>query len=173
MVFADNNVIAGTGAKIRVYHLSPGTGSARVSTQSSTIVNNISYANASPYISLSSGTYAFTLNADAQNAALSSQVTLKPWSVMSIFAVGLVQGNPHWRLVATQQQGIPGMPQTGSDPHAVVESYPLAWPLYVLVVSLICLVVGCVYVLARIRSDSSAAKKQEKLVAAAGYIEEG
>ncbi|GLV58902.1 hypothetical protein KDH_57300 [Dictyobacter sp. S3.2.2.5] len=145
--FVDDNVIAGSGAKVRVYHLSPGVGTASVSSQSNTLVNQITYASASSYIPLSSGTYSVTLNADAPKASLSSQVTLKPWSVLSIFAVGLVQGSPHWRLVAAPQQGMPGMPQTGGDPHAAPQTYPFYWQWGIMFITLVGLLLGCTYAL--------------------------
>ncbi|GCE05680.1 cell wall anchor [Dictyobacter aurantiacus] len=158
--FVDNNVIAGTGAKVRVYHLSPGVGTASVSSQSNTLVNQISYANASSYIPVTSGTYAVTLNASAPKAALSTRLTLKPWSVLSVFAVGLVQGDPHWRLVSAQQQGIPGMPQTGGNPYVVSETYPYYWQWGIMVVALVGLLIGCVYAFTHKRASNSAAEKR-------------
>ena len=39
----------------------------------------------------------------------------------SIFAVGLVNGTPNIQLVTSQVQGLPGVPNTGSDPNAFVQ----------------------------------------------------
>jgi hypothetical protein len=127
-VFADDNTISGNETKVRVYHLSPGTADASITTPTSTIVNDIAYNNASTYVPMASGTYKFTLTAATGNTTLSANITLKPWTVMSIFAVGVPQGSPQFQLVTTQQQGIPGLPQTGSDPNApVVAATPSYW----------------------------------------------
>ena len=115
-VFTDDNTIANNAAKVRVYHLSPGTGSAQIQAQSNIIVRDISYPGASSYVSLASGSYAFQLNADAGREVISSDVALKPWTVTSIFAIGVPKGNPKLQIVTSQQQGIPGMPYTGNDP---------------------------------------------------------
>ncbi|MDQ6661942.1 MAG: hypothetical protein M3Z24_13395, partial [Chloroflexota bacterium] len=45
--------------------------------------------------------------------------TLKPWTITSVFAVGLVNGTPQIQVLSAQVPGVPGLPGTGSDPHAV------------------------------------------------------
>jgi hypothetical protein len=39
--------------------------------------------------------------------------------VTSVFAVGLLKGTPKIQFVPAQVTGVPGMPGTGSDPHAL------------------------------------------------------
>ena len=152
-VFTDNNRISGQGARIRFYHLSPGTGSAQVSTSTPSLVNNLSYPHASDYISLADGMYTISLTSANPSATLSQQVTLAPWTIVSVFAVGLPQGSPPWRLIVAQQQGIPAMPQTGSDPNAAPTGHELPWPSVLRMTLVLAFLSGCIYlcVVARTR----------------------
>ncbi|GCE30185.1 cell wall anchor [Dictyobacter alpinus] len=140
-VFADNNSIVDNGTKLRVYHLSPGTGTSEVQTPEQTIVNAISYQQASTYTTLASGTYDFKLSADTGKEILSSTVTLKPWTVTSIFVIGVAQGQPKLQLVTSEQQGLPGMPQTGSDP-TVRTTTPPSWMFALLALLMVCVGAG-------------------------------
>jgi hypothetical protein len=168
-VFADNNMITGDGTKVRVYHLSPGTGTANITTPTASIVNDISYGDASNYVPISSGTYKFTLTAVTDNTTLSSDITLKPWTVMSIFAVGVPQGNPKFQLVTTQQQGIPGLPQTGSDPNAkVVATSSSDWLFPLSAFGIIVLAASATYMMTSIQRT-----KRQVRGLAAPYTEEG
>lgn len=128
-IFKDNNSVTGNGAKVRIYHLSPGTGSAHVALNNNTLVTGLSYEQASNYIAVSTGSYTFRVTVAPANITLST--TLKPWTVTSVFAVGELNGSPSFRLISSQEPGIPGMPQTGSDPtpqagHSQSRNY---WPL--------------------------------------------
>src|SRR6266568_5536611 len=58
-VFVDNNLVAAGTAKVRVYHLSPGTGSVDVSDGSSTLISGLSYPQASNYVNDAAGSYTF------------------------------------------------------------------------------------------------------------------
>jgi Domain of unknown function (DUF4397) len=130
-VFIDNNQLAPGMAKVRVYHLSPGVGSVNVSNGSNVLISNLGYPEASNYLTLAAGAYTFNITAAQSNTAFPPiSATLKANTVTSLFAVGLVSGTPKIQFVTAQVQGVPGMPQTGSDPNAVpVNSQPLTlWP---------------------------------------------
>ncbi|GAC1378004.1 MAG: hypothetical protein NVS4B7_03240 [Ktedonobacteraceae bacterium] len=118
-VFADNNLVSGNTAKVRVYHLSPGTGTVNVATSGKTLVDGLPYAQASNYVSVPSGAYTFNVTATEANATLPVSADLKAWTVTSIFAVGMINGNPKFQFINSQVTGTPGMPGTGSDPHAL------------------------------------------------------
>jgi hypothetical protein len=121
-VFKDNNIVAGTGARVRVYHLSPYAGAVNVQAGSDTLVKGLSYPQASNYVDVPAGAYTFNLTGAAQYAPAPLSTEVKPWTVTSIFAVGPVKGNTQIRFVSTAIAGTPGMPQTGSDPNAVPDS---------------------------------------------------
>jgi hypothetical protein len=59
--------------------------------------------------------------------------TLNANSVTSVFVVGLFNGTPKVQLVSTQVTGLPGVPNTGSDPNAFAQPdyvqplAPLTW----------------------------------------------
>lgn len=116
-VFTDNNVVVGNTAKVRVYHLSPGTGDVSVSESGSTVVNSLAYQQASSYISVSPGSYTLNIKPSQDNTAIPVQATLKPWTVTSVFAIGMFNQTPKLQFIASQVNGVPGMPGTGSDPN--------------------------------------------------------
>ncbi|MBE3560988.1 MAG: hypothetical protein IMW89_17460 [Ktedonobacteraceae bacterium] len=45
--------------------------------------------------------------------------TMPANTVTSVFAIGLFEGQPKAGLVVAQVKGIPGLPNTGSDPNAL------------------------------------------------------
>jgi hypothetical protein len=118
--FIDNNQLTPGMAELRIYHLSPGTGPVTVSNGSSTVVQGLAYRQASSYVTLSPNSYTFQANVTQPGASLSIPLTLKANMVTSIFAVGVFNGTPKIQFVSAQVAGIPGMPQTGSDPNAIV-----------------------------------------------------
>lgn len=129
-VFADNNLITSNMAKVRVYHLSPGAGSVEVKNGGNMLVNGLTYAKASNYVSVPAGSYTFNVVIAQQNAILQVPTQLKAWTVTSIFAVGsLSHGNVKFQFVDAQVNGMPGMPGTGSDPHALTSTSqsPMPW----------------------------------------------
>src|SRR5437667_4161670 len=69
-VFIDNNQLAPGQAKVRIYHLSPGTGSVNVSASGNTVVSGLTYQQASNYLTLSAGSYTFNVNATQPSATL-------------------------------------------------------------------------------------------------------
>jgi len=134
-VFIDNNLLSPGTARLRVYQLSPDGGSIAVSTQGKTVLSGISYQNASNYLALPVGGYTLDVDSPTNNTTLPLSVTLNANTVTSVFAVGLFNGNPKIQLVSAQVQGVPGVPDTGSDPNALSQPNgvqpltPWAWPL--------------------------------------------
>jgi len=118
-VFIDNNLLSPGTAKIRVYQLSPDEGSVSVDTGGNTLLSGIGYQSASNYLSISAGTYTLGMDSSTNSASLHVSAALKANTVTSVFAVGLVHGSPNIQLVTAQVQGLPGVPNTGSDPNAL------------------------------------------------------
>lgn len=124
-VFTDNNVVSWNQAKLRVYHLSPGMSSANVTSNGKTLISGLSYTQASSYLTEPGGSYTFNISTGSTNRGYAVSATLKTDMITSIFAVGMVNSNPGLKFVITQVAGVPGMPQTGSDPNAqAVSSHP-------------------------------------------------
>jgi uncharacterized protein DUF4397 len=119
-VFIDNNLLSPGTAKLRVYQLSPDAGSVSMDTGGKSLLSGIGYQSASNYLAISAGSY--TIGVDSSNnASLHISATLKANTVTSVFAVGLVNGTPNIQLVTSQVQGLPGVPNTGSDPNAFAQ----------------------------------------------------
>src|SRR5437588_7398682 len=134
-VFVDNNVLAAGTTKFREYELSPDAGSVTVAAGGRMLVNGISYQNASNYLVIPAGAYTFAANSPTNNATLSTSATLDANKVASLFVVGMFNGTPKSALVTAQAAGLPGVPNTGSDPNAIsqtnsAQSLTLwSWPL--------------------------------------------
>lgn len=118
-VFIDNNFLAPGQAKTRIYNLSPDAGAFNVSANGNTLLNQVSYQQASNYLTLSAGSYNFDLTAPGTNTNLPLTENLPKNTVTSIFAVGMANGTPKIELVPSQVNGVPGVPFTGSDPNPV------------------------------------------------------
>ena len=134
-VFIDNNFLSPGQAKLRIYQLSPDAGSVAVVSGGNTLLSGIQYQNASNYITVQAGGYTFNVLSPSKNATLSTTTTLNPNTIASLFIVGMFSGTPKSELVVSQATGLPGVPNTGSDPNAVAQvSTPgsltfWAWPL--------------------------------------------
>ena len=134
-VFVDNNLLTPGTAKLRVYQLSPDAGSVTVASGGTTLLGGISYQNASNYLVLPAGGYTFDVASPTNNATLSASATLNANTVASLFVVGMFTGSPKSELVISQAAGLPGVPNTGSDPSTVSQSNdvqpftPWLWPL--------------------------------------------
>jgi len=126
-VFIDNNTVASTkDAKVRIYHLSPNATDVNISNGTSTIARGLTYQTASDYVNIASGSYTFDATIPASQA-LSLNADVKPWTVTSVFAIGVVNGTPAIQLISTEVAGVPNVPGTGSDPNAVdASTQPLA-----------------------------------------------
>ena len=116
-VFADNNSITNNQTKLRVYQLSPDTGSVNVlDGNTGTVVQGLSYTQASDYVTFPASARTLSFTSPSTNTTIPVSTTLKSWTVTSIFAIGLHHGNPKLQLITAQVTGMPGMPNTGSDP---------------------------------------------------------
>jgi hypothetical protein len=119
-VFIDNNLLSPGTAKLRVYQLSPDAGLVSLDTGGNSLLSGIGYQSASNYLAITAGSY--TLGVDSSsNTSLHVSTTLTANSVTSVFTVGLVHGAPNIQLVTTQVHGLPGVPNTGSDPNALTQ----------------------------------------------------
>ena len=143
-VFVDNNVLASGTTKFRVYELSADAGSVTVTAGGNMLVNGISYQNASNYLVVSPGGYTFDVNSPTNNAMLSASDRLSANTVESLFVVGLFNGTPKSSLVTAHTAGLPGVPNTGSDPNAVPQAQttqsiaPWSWALGIASLLLVC-----------------------------------
>ncbi len=116
-VFTDNNQLATGQAKVRFYHLSPGIGSVNISNGGSTVVSGLAYPQASNYLTMQAGAYTFNVSATQSNVTLPVSTTLQANMITSVFAVGMANGTPPAQIVTAQTTGLPGSPNTGSDPN--------------------------------------------------------
>src|SRR5579859_2240986 len=115
-IFADNDVVTGNQAKLRAYHLSPNAQAVNVNEGATTVIQGLGYQQSSAYLSLPPGGHVFNLSGLPAHTADSFSVTIQPWSVTSVFVIGLLNGKPGLQFVTVQVKGTPGMPNTGSDP---------------------------------------------------------
>ncbi len=116
LVFADDNQVVPNRAKVRVYHLGPDAGQIDVNIGGDVTLNNVSYIQASNYVNEDVGPCPINFSDSQFSKTLTMTPNLRLNTVTSIFVVGLFQGNPKIQLVDAQATGIPGMPNTGSDP---------------------------------------------------------
>jgi hypothetical protein len=136
-VFGDDNIVSSGMAKLRVYHLSPDAGPVNLAVSGKTVINGLSYQQSSGYFSVAAGSYIFDVTATQANVTVQMTADLKDGTVTSVFAVGLLKGTPKIQFVPVQVTGVPGMPSTGSDPHALpatgtTPKVPTGWLLAVI-----------------------------------------
>ncbi len=146
-VFTDDNTVNKNNAKLRVYHLSPGTQPVNVKDGDTSLVTGLSYEQSSKYVALPAGQYTLNVSGGTLQGMNALEENLKPWTVTSVFAVGLLNGSPKLQFVSTQVQGIPQLPATGSDPNAQVTATsnttsPLFWLASALMVIIASIFVG-------------------------------
>src|SRR6266699_3131881 len=147
-VFTDDNQLSTAMAKVRIYHLSSGTGALSVSTGTKVLLSGLRSRQASNYLTLPLGSYTFNLELIKPDTKIQVSATLRANTVSSIFIVGgLFKGAPRLQLVMKQVPGLHGQPQrsahsnTGAVPGS---SQPLMpwFPLVVVVLVLIVIGVG-------------------------------
>jgi hypothetical protein len=124
-VFVDDNQVTTDHTRVRFYSLIPDAGDVNVLLGGDTPINGMSYQDGSDYVTMDSGSCAIKLTT-ANNQSLSQTVSFNPNDVASIFAIGMFNGSPEARLVFAQTPGIPGMPQTGSDPVLGDTTHPVS-----------------------------------------------
>ena len=120
--FVDDNTLSGAMAKVRVYHLSPDAGPVNVAAGGNTVITGLTYKNTSSYLNVPAGAYTFDVTATDSGAKVPVAATLSSGMVSSVFAVGLLKGTPALSFKLAAVAGVPGMPNTGSDPNAVPAS---------------------------------------------------
>ena len=120
--FADNNLVSGNMAQVRVYHLSPDAGPVNVAVGGNTVISGLTYTNASGYLSVPGGAYTFNVTATQAGATVPVAATLTGGMVYSVFAVGLLKGTPALAFKLAAVAGVPGMPGTGSDPRPIAHA---------------------------------------------------
>ncbi len=118
-VFVDDNLMASGMAKLRVYDLSPQSGSLSVTAGANTFIGPVFYRQASTYRRLAAGLYTFTVISSQPSFTLVDQVTLKTNTVTSLFLVGVLHGTPPLQVVQAQVKGLPSLSGTGSDPNTL------------------------------------------------------
>jgi len=143
-VFTDDNQLSTAMARVRIYHLSSGTGAMSVSTGTKVLISGLSSKQASNYLTLPAGSYTFNLELTKPNTRIPVSATLQANTVTSIFVVGdLFEGTSRLHLVTKQVPGLPGQPQTGGHSNAgavLGSSHPLM-PWFPLVVGVLVLIV--------------------------------
>lgn len=127
IVFNDDNVASSGTSKVRVYQLSPDAGTMNFNAGGKLLWDG-GYKEASEYFTLSAGSTSISFDSTRYNKPLSLTAELKPNTVTSIFAVGMFSGSPGARLVQKQVDAVPGLPNTGSDPRAVVSEGSMSTP---------------------------------------------
>ena len=155
-VFIDNNLLAPGTAKFRMYQLSPDGGTVTIATGGKTVLSGLGYQGASYYLAIAKGGYTFVVTSPSNNTTLPLTTTLSANSVTSVFVVGLYNGIPKVQLVSAQVTGLPGVPNTGSDPNAPAQPdhvQPLTpWAWYVIALSLL-LIGSAVSIRRRVRKQ--------------------
>lgn len=126
--FGDNNLLSGSMVKVRVYHLSPDAGPVDVAAGGNTVISGLTNQKASDYLTIPAGSYTFTVTATDSGAKVPVQASLTGGMVYSVFAVGLLKGNPALAFKLSAVGGLPGMPNTGSDPSAATASTSTSQP---------------------------------------------
>lgn len=135
-VFYDSNIAKPGTARLRVYQLSPDGGWMTLLNSGQSMAG-MNYEQASDYFTMDSGANSFALASTPMNQSLSLSTTLKSNTVTSIFAVGMFDGTPHAELVSTQVAALPGLPQTGSNPFALISDGHLSTPWLLIAIALI------------------------------------
>jgi hypothetical protein len=151
-VFIDDNLLSPGTAKIRTYQLSPDGGSVTITSGGKTILSGLSYQDASNYLAVQKGGYTFEVTSPTNNTTLPITTTLNANTVTSVFVVGLYNGTPKVQLVSIQVTGLPGVPNTGSDPNAFAKPdyvQPLA-PLTWLLLAVSLLLIGSGFFIRRL-----------------------
>ncbi len=134
--FEDDNSVAGDMAKVKIYHLSPNAGPVNVSADDMGTLKGLTYKNTSTYLTLKPQSITFKVTATTPNVTVDVNASLEAGTVTSVFAVGLYKGDPALQFVTVKVNGLPGMPDTGSNPYAL-KSSTMPWMVSALALLLI------------------------------------
>jgi hypothetical protein len=154
VAFVDDNSVASGMAKVRVYHLSSDAGPVSVATGGQTVIPDLTFKNASDYLSVQPGSYTFDVTVKDSGTTVNTSADLAADTVTSVFAVGLLKGSGDtaFKFVAASVSATPsGLPSTGFAPDSAQgASAPVA--LYAGLVVAILLLGGAGYALSRRRT---------------------
>ncbi len=144
VLFSDDNELVSGMTKVRVYHLASDLASVSVTAGATPIVSGLTYSQGSKYVTLSPGSYTFSITDNTSNALASVSTRLEANTVESIFVIGRVNGTSQLQVVTIQTQALPALPQTSSDPHPMVRETPvmIPWLWIVLLLVVMGIVVG-------------------------------
>ncbi len=84
MVFSDDNELVSGMTKVRVYHLASDLASVSVTAGATPIVCGLTYSQGSKYVTLSPGSYIFSITDNTSNALASVSTRLEANTVESI-----------------------------------------------------------------------------------------
>ncbi|GCE26299.1 cell wall anchor [Dictyobacter alpinus] len=143
-VFVDDNQVVSNRAKVRIYHLIPDASKVDVSIGEDDKITGMDYEDDSPYTTVDTGPCTFTFTVPQTNKTLSIPKVLEANTVTSVFAVGMLDGDPKAQLVTATAKGIPGLPQTGAPPVLAdfATPVPAIWLLVMTMLAMIGLGVG-------------------------------
>lgn len=100
--FKDENKLENSNnAAIRVYHLSPNAGPVNIATGGNTVIEGLSYKNASQYLEVPPGNTTFDVTATNTNTTTQAQADLRAGTINSVLAVGLARGEPALKFVTS------------------------------------------------------------------------
>ena len=144
VVFSDDNELVSGMTKVRVYHLASDIATVNVTAGATPIASGLTYSQGSKYAALSPGSYTFSITDTTSNALASVSTLLEANTVESIFVIGRVNATSALMVITIQAQGLPALPQTGSDPTPMVRDTPVMvpWLWIVLVLLVMGIVVG-------------------------------
>jgi len=103
--FVDNHLASDEQAKVRVYHLSPNAGPVAVAAGGKTVIKDLTYPNASGYLTVAPGSYTFKVTAIQAGVTVPVAANLKEETITSVFALGLFNGSPSLRFVLASVEG--------------------------------------------------------------------
>lgn len=128
VVFSDDNELVSGMTKVRVYHLASNLATVNVTAGATPIASGLTYPQGSKYAVLSPGSYTFNITDNTSNTLASVSRQLEANTVESIFVIGRVNATSQLQVVTIQTQGLPALPQTGSDPNPMVGDTPVIVP---------------------------------------------
>lgn len=103
--FVDTYLVRDGQARVRVYHLSPNTGPVDIAVGGRTVIKDLTYLNASDYLTVAPGSYTFRVTATRARVTVPISAQLKAERINSVFALGLFNGRPSLRFVLASIEG--------------------------------------------------------------------